>query len=126
MLNLSCSTVWFFPDSKTRLWTFPVKEYFNCKKIISVLKPHVLVGDLPKCVIEVNQWLVCKVLVTRAFYFLERCLGVVGFLNKCHAFALRKQIKARNSQSAAHSLVRLILNYVQRSIQTDKCFCKGI
>lgn len=51
-----------FPDSKTRLWTFPVKDYFNCKKIISVLKPHVLVGDLPKCVIEVNQWLMCKVL----------------------------------------------------------------
>lgn len=59
-LNLSCSTDWFFPDSKTRLWTFPVKEYFNCKKIIGVLKPHVIVGDLPKCIIEVNQRLICK------------------------------------------------------------------
>lgn len=43
----------FVVDAKTRQWTFPVKEYFNCKKTLSVLKPHVLVGDLPKCVIEV-------------------------------------------------------------------------
>uniref|UniRef100_A0A1B6GXP5 SWI/SNF-related matrix-associated actin-dependent regulator of chromatin subfamily A-like protein 1 n=1 Tax=Cuerna arida TaxID=1464854 RepID=A0A1B6GXP5_9HEMI len=39
-------------DSKTRLWTFPVSEYFNLKKSVGILKPHVVIGDLPKCVVE--------------------------------------------------------------------------
>ncbi|XP_054269665.1 SWI/SNF-related matrix-associated actin-dependent regulator of chromatin subfamily A-like protein 1 isoform X2 [Macrosteles quadrilineatus] len=39
-------------DFKSKLWTFPVTEYFNLKKAVSVLTPDVIIGNLPKCVIE--------------------------------------------------------------------------
>uniref|UniRef100_A0A1B6KTZ9 SWI/SNF-related matrix-associated actin-dependent regulator of chromatin subfamily A-like protein 1 n=1 Tax=Graphocephala atropunctata TaxID=36148 RepID=A0A1B6KTZ9_9HEMI len=39
-------------DSKTKLWTFPLSEYFKLRKTVGVLKPYVIVADLPKCVIE--------------------------------------------------------------------------